>query len=139
MFCTQNDSLNLEIALKARNLNPDIEVVVRIFDDEFAESLQKQFGFRALSATGMAAPIFAAAAANVDITPPITIEGQPHILARLRSQRQFADSSGMTVNQVEEEFHTSLVFLRQTAYPLPPRRHHLDPIRGITGFFWNTR
>ncbi|HMN63098.1 MAG TPA: NAD-binding protein, partial [Anaerolinea sp.] len=67
ILCTQNDSLNLEIALKARNLNPKIEVIIRIFDDEFADSLQKQFGFKALSATGMAAPLFAAAAASVDI------------------------------------------------------------------------
>jgi voltage-gated potassium channel len=41
ILCTQNDSLNLEVALKARALKPDIEVVVRIFDDSFASSLQK--------------------------------------------------------------------------------------------------
>ena len=112
MLCTQNDSLNLEIALKARSLNPEIEVIIRIFDDEFADSLQTQFGFHALSATGMAAPLFAAAASNVDITPPITVEGQPHILARLevKAKSKFA---GMTVNQVEERFQTSLVYLRK--------------------------
>jgi len=112
ILCTQNDSLNLEIALKARNLNPEIEVIIRIFDDEFAESLQKQFGFKALSATGMAAPLFAAAAASVDITPPITIEGQPHILARFEISAN-SRLSGLTVEQVEEKYHTSLVFLRQ--------------------------
>jgi voltage-gated potassium channel len=112
ILCTQNDSLNLEIALKARNLNPKIEVIIRIFDDEFADSLQKQFGFRALSATGMAAPIFAAAATSVDITPPITVEGQPHILARLEVGPG-SGLKGLTVSHIEESFHTSLVFLRQ--------------------------
>ena len=110
MLCTQNDSLNLEIALKSRSLNPNIEVVVRIFDDSFAEALHQQFGFRALSATGMAAPIFAASAANIDITPPITIEGKAHVLARmevadtpfLRSQR---------IGEIEEKYHVSLVLL----------------------------
>jgi Trk K+ transport system NAD-binding subunit len=111
MLCTQNDSLNLEIALKARKLNPSVEVVVRIFDDDFAESLQKQFGFHALSATGMAAPIFAAAAVNVDITPPISIEGQAHILARLQVNGK-SQLIGKSVNQIEEQFHTSLVSLR---------------------------
>ena len=84
ILCTQNDSLNLRMALKARSLNPKIEVVIRIFDDDFASSLQTQFGFHAMSATGMAAPLFAAIAAHVDVTPPITIEGQPHILAQLQ-------------------------------------------------------
>lgn len=111
MLCTQNDSLNLAIALKARNLNPDIEVVVRIFDDDFAASLQKQFGFRALSATGMAAPIFAANAADIDITPPISIEGQPHVLARLTASRN-SHLCKMTVQEIEEKFHASLILLQ---------------------------
>ena len=59
-------------------MKSDIDVVIRIFDDDFASALQRQFGFRALSATGMAAPIFASSAAKVDITAPINIEGQPN-------------------------------------------------------------
>jgi len=110
ILCTQNDSLNLEVALKARSLNPAIDVVVRIFDGGFAELLQKQFGFRALSATGMAAPIFAASAASVDITPPVTIEGRPHVLARLIVAPNSA-LSGQTVNHVEESFNISLVLI----------------------------
>ncbi|MEA2008062.1 MAG: NAD(P)-binding protein, partial [Chloroflexota bacterium] len=51
MLCTQNDSLNLQIALKARDLNPNIQVVIRIFDNGFAHSLQEQFGFHAMSTT----------------------------------------------------------------------------------------
>ncbi len=117
MLCTQNDSLNLEIALKARNLNPDIDVIIRIFDDDFAESLHQQFGFHALSATGMAAPLFAAAAASVDITPPITIEGQPHILARMEIAPK-SKLPGLTVADIEERYQASLVFLRQNGKTL---------------------
>src|SRR5512140_1951131 len=58
ILCTQNDSVNLQIALKARKINPDIHVVIRIFDEDFAQSLREQFGFAALSATGMASPVF---------------------------------------------------------------------------------
>ncbi len=76
VLCTQNDNLNLQIAIKARTMNPNIQVVMRIFDDDFAQALQKQFGFSALSATGMAAPLFAAMAVGMDISPPITVEGQ---------------------------------------------------------------
>lgn len=73
VLCTQNDSLNLQIALKARKLNPTIHVVIRIFDEDFADSLHEQFGFTALSGTGMAAPVFAAAVAGADVTNPISV------------------------------------------------------------------
>jgi voltage-gated potassium channel len=113
ILCTQNDSLNLEIALKARALNPKIDVVVRIFDDEFAASLQKQFGFRALSATGMAAPVFAASALKVDMTPPLTIDGHPHVLARMEIT-SLSSLTGKTVVEIEEEYHASLVLLNRS-------------------------
>ena len=110
MLCTQNDSLNLEIALKSRSLNEKIEVVVRIFDDTFAEALHEQFGFRALSATGMAAPIFAASAANIDITPPITIEGKAHVLARMEVENK-SHLHAKTIREIEEKYHISLILL----------------------------
>lgn len=110
ILCTQNDSLNLRMALKARSLNPKIEVVIRIFDDDFAGSLQSQFGFRAMSATGMAAPLFAATAAHVDVTPPVTIEGQPHILAQLQVDPG-SRIGGMSVHELEERYRVSVILL----------------------------
>ncbi len=109
LLCTQNDSLNLQMALKARGLNPALEVVIRIFDDEFAASLQRQFGFRALSATGMAAPIFASSAADLDITPPIQIEGQLNSLARLCISPK-SELNQQTLGQIEEKFNLSVVY-----------------------------
>lgn len=69
-LCPQNDSMNLQIALKARTLNPNIRVILRIFDEDFAYALEKQFGFSALSATAIAAPSFAVAAAAASSPPP---------------------------------------------------------------------
>lgn len=111
ILCTQNDSLNLQIALKARRLQPEIRVVIRIFDEDFAESLREQFGFSALSGTGMAAPVFAAAAAGADVTNPISIEGQQLSLARLIVQPD-ADFAGKTVGFVEDNYHLSMVLVR---------------------------
>lgn len=110
ILCTQNDSLNLRMALRARSLNPKIEVVIRIFDDDFASSLQTQFGFHAMSATGMAAPLFAAIAAHVDVTPPISVEGQPHILAQLQVHPR-SRICGMTIHDLEEMYRVSVILL----------------------------
>ncbi len=113
ILCTQNDNLNLQIAVKARSLNPDIKVIIRIFDDEFAQLLQKQFGFIALSATGMAAPVFAATAADMDITPPISISGKPNSLASLTVHAN-ARFVGKTINELEDQYRVSVVMINRS-------------------------
>ncbi len=127
ILCTQNDSLNLQIAVKARSYNPKITVVIRIFDDDFAEALQKQFGFTALSATSMAAPAFASAAADVEITRPITIEGRSLSLARCKIA-EHNSLIGLSVGEIEEHYNVSCVLLRRDndmdMHPSPDK--HLD-------------
>lgn len=111
VLCSQNDSMNLQIAVKARNLNPAVRVVIRIFDDDFAESLQQQFGFVALSATSMAAPAFAASAAGADVTRPITVEGQSLSLGRL-AVKEGSKLHWRSVSEIESRYDVSVVLLK---------------------------
>jgi Trk K+ transport system NAD-binding subunit len=108
VLCTQNDSLNLQVALKARKLNANIQVIIRIFDQDFAQALQEQFGFTALSATQMAAPIFASAASGVIMTQPITVEGKSLSLAHLTVSDQ-SRLRNMNIASLEEKFNVSIV------------------------------
>ncbi len=112
ILASQNDAMNLQIALKARSLNPKIQVVIRIFDEDFAHALQEQFGFTALSATEMAAPVFAAAAAGADVTNPISIEGQQLSLARMTIAAS-SHLSQKTVGYVEDNYHLNIILLRR--------------------------
>ncbi len=112
VLAIQNDALNLQIAVKARSYNPKIQVVIRIFDLDFAQALQQQFGFIALSATGMAAPVFAAAAAGADVTNPISIEGQQLSLARLTVSAH-SQLAGRTVGDIEDNYHLNIVLVRR--------------------------
>jgi len=111
IVASQDDAMNLQIALKARSLNPDIKVVIRIFDEDFAHALQDQFGFIALSATEMAAPVFAAAAAGSDVTNPISVEGQLLGLARItiNPKSRFVNK---TIGYIEDNYHLNVVLLR---------------------------
>ncbi len=111
ILCMQNDSVNLQVALKARSLNKDIQVVIRIFDEDFALALHDQFGFTALSATEMAAPVFAAAAAGMDVTNPISVEGQQLSLARLTINKG-TPLAAKTVGFIEDNYHLNIVFVR---------------------------
>jgi voltage-gated potassium channel len=111
ILASQNDAMNLQIALKARSLHPNIQVVIRIFDEDFAHALQDQFGFIALSATEMATPVFAAAATGADVTNPISIEGQLLGLARI-TIKPTSILAKRTVGYVEDNYHLNIVLLR---------------------------
>lgn len=128
ILASQNDAMNLQIALKARGLNPKIEVVIRIFDEDFAHALHDQFGFNALSATEMAAPVFAAAAAGANVTNPISIEGQQLSLARLKihPSSKYADKN---VGYVEDNYHLNIILLRRDGQSEmhPTDAHPLQP------------
>jgi Trk K+ transport system NAD-binding subunit len=111
ILCIQDDAVNLKIALKARSLNPDIRVIIRIFDDDFAKALSQQFGFMALSGTGLAAPAFAASATDSEITRPISIEGESLSLARITISAG-CPIEGKTVGQIEDGYIVSVILVR---------------------------
>lgn len=111
ILCIQDDAMNLKIALKARSLNPGIRVVIRIFDDDFAQALSEQFGFTALSGTGLAAPSFAASATHSEITRPISIEGESLSLARITISPG-CPLEGKTVGYVEDHYNVSVILVR---------------------------
>ena len=136
ILCTQNDNLNLQMAVKARSMNPDIRVVMRIFDHDFAQALEKQFGFSALSATGMAAPVFAAIAAGMDITPPIMVEGQALSLARLNISPK-SKLVNRCVSDIEQSYRVSVVLLRHADgrdfHPAGEKRLAADDTLAVLG------
>jgi voltage-gated potassium channel len=136
ILASQDDAMNLQIALKARSLNPDIQVVIRIFDEDFAHSLQDQFGFTALSATEMAAPVFAAAASGADVTNPISIEGQQLSLARLKILPA-SNLAAKTVGYVEDNYHLNIILLRHDhqseMHPTDTRPLHAGDTLAVLG------
>jgi Trk K+ transport system NAD-binding subunit len=135
VMATQQDGTNLQIAMKARDLNPDIQVVLRIFDDDFAHALKKQFGFQAISTSATASPLFASAAAGVDMTRPITVEGQALSLASISVSAK-SSLVDRTVEAIERDFKVSVVLLRNTEsefHPSPDRRVLRGDCLGILG------
>lgn len=60
---TNNDLVNIEAALNARELNPDIRVVLRMFDQRLAKRMAKVMNFEgAYSSSAKSGPLFAQAA-----------------------------------------------------------------------------
>ncbi|MEI8289184.1 MAG: NAD-binding protein [Verrucomicrobiota bacterium] len=63
LIVTGNDMTNVSIAADARKLNPNIRIVMRMFDQELADHLEPALGIdRVFSTSALAAPGFVAAA-----------------------------------------------------------------------------
>src|SRR5207237_1633647 len=62
LLLTSSDVVNLEAALQGRALREDLRVVLRLFDDDLAERVERNFGFDlSRSVSRLAASAFAAA------------------------------------------------------------------------------
>lgn len=109
VVCTQDDLTNLDIALDARDLNPDIKVVLRMFDAQLAEKVRRGFGIHtAFSTSALAAPIFAAAATRAQIDHSFYVGDVLMNAARATVQAGSALEE-RTVAQVEKELDISVV------------------------------
>jgi Trk K+ transport system NAD-binding subunit len=68
IVATNDDLANLEIALDARSLQPNIRIVMRLFDEELARKIAKSFQIQCVfSTSAIAAPVFAAAVTDRNV------------------------------------------------------------------------
>ncbi len=73
---TGDDATNLAVALLAREMNPSIRTVVRLFDAGFAEKVESSGVVdRAMGASRLAAPMFAASALMAGVRAAVARDG----------------------------------------------------------------
>jgi voltage-gated potassium channel len=107
--CTQDDLTNLDIALDARELNPELKVVMRMFDAELAKKIEHGFGIHtAFSVSALAAPAFAAAATRANVSYSFYMD---NVLLNVSQVSIEAGSPlvGRTLGQVERELDLTIV------------------------------
>ena len=85
LFCvTDDDVANLEAALVARAANPSLRIVLRLFDPDLAERVERVAGLGvSRSVADLAAPAFAAAALGRDVTDAIRTRQGLLLVARV--------------------------------------------------------
>jgi Trk K+ transport system NAD-binding subunit len=113
VLATSDDVMNLQIAIHARAVKPDIRTIVRLFDDDFAREVQSSFGITsAYSASALAAPTFAAAAADIEVVQSVALNGRVLNLSRFTLEPSCA-LVGQTVEALEHELDLSVVLLKR--------------------------
>ena len=84
VVATDNDIANLETALGARALNPSLRVVLRLFEPDLAERVERAFGIHiSRSVSALAAPAFAAATAGRRVIASIPAGPRVLIIAQV--------------------------------------------------------
>lgn len=79
---TSKDVVNVEIALDAQRLRPDLPIVMRLFDQNLARQLESAFHIRrALGMATVAAPRIAAAATGSEVLGRFQFEGEDLLVA----------------------------------------------------------
>jgi Trk K+ transport system NAD-binding subunit len=109
IVCTSNDHVNLEVTMRVRDMNPNIRIVVRMWDDQFAAQLKRFMGVEAvLSASDLAAPVFAGVAVGVEITQTMHINNVDYSMIRLHVEpNSFLE--GETVGKLQDDNNMDIV------------------------------
>lgn len=106
---TDQDLVNIEVALDAKQLRPDVPVVMRLFDPSLARELEAGFSIRrALGVSALAAPTFAAAALGEQVVGAFTLEGAMYVIGRVMLDSG-CPLTGMTVEAAAERFEVAVL------------------------------
>jgi Trk K+ transport system NAD-binding subunit len=80
---TDQDLVNIEVALDATRIRPGLPVVIRLFDQELARQLETSLEIRrALGMSALAAPSFTAAALGEAMLASFTLHDVPYVVGR---------------------------------------------------------
>ncbi|MFP5502860.1 MAG: potassium channel family protein [Candidatus Sericytochromatia bacterium] len=106
---TDNDLVNIECGLTARELAPGIRVVLRMFDQALAKKIEKSFDFEAgFSTSALAAPVFAAAAVTRNVIHSFVVEDTVLNTVEL-VVRQGAKLEGRTIDSLRAELEVTFL------------------------------
>jgi Trk K+ transport system NAD-binding subunit len=125
IIATNDDMANLEVALDSRRLNPEIRVVMRLFEQSIAEKISNAFLVDwAFSASTLAAPIVASMSLGTKVLSSSLIAGIPHVSAEFAVD-EGSGLAGRTIDQVEREYCCNILARMPANDPiqLPPDNH----------------
>ena len=106
---TNNDLVNLEAVLTARELSPNVRVVIRMFDQKLAKKIEKSLGIHgAYSSSARSARLFAQAAISGDILDSFEFGGTVINAVQLQIEAN-TGLVGQTVDDVRNQHEVTVL------------------------------
>lgn len=123
--CTSDDLVNLSVALEARQLRPEIKVVLRMFDNRMADNVERGFDIHtAFSIPDLSAPAFAAAATRAPLDYAFAVGKDQQQLLTITEFTIVPGSIliGYNVRRLESEYNVAVITHRQNGeFTLHPK------------------
>jgi Trk K+ transport system NAD-binding subunit len=128
---TRSDEVNLEAALHARALREDLRIVLRLYDDDLAERVQKMIGNTvSRSVSYLAAPAFAAAMLEHQVLRTIPVGRHVLLIAEVRVEAG-GELCGWPLEQAERPREARALAVRRRGTDIfdwtPDREYVLSP------------
>jgi Trk K+ transport system NAD-binding subunit len=110
---TSSDEVNLEAALHARALRSDLRIVLRLYDDDLAERVQKMIGNTvSRSVSYLAAPAFAAAMLEHQVLRTIPVGRHVLLVADVQVETD-AELAGLPIEAVQHPGEAHILAIRR--------------------------
>ncbi len=135
--CINNDLANIEVALAARKLKHDMRIVARIFNEEIAQRVDKEFGeHSAFSTSVLAAPTMAAAALSRNMQYVFALDPENTAPIYFGVMTLYAKSTNAYIQrEIYENNHRIKVLSRETEIPLEQQKFGVKEIWTVIGVF----
>lgn len=107
--CIGNDHVNIEVIMKVRDMNSNVRIVARMWDNQYSKQLRQFFDVQSiLSSSDLSAPVFAGAAVGVEITQTLQVNGSAYSMIRLTVEPG-SFLAGKTVGALQTENDMDIV------------------------------
>jgi Trk K+ transport system NAD-binding subunit len=120
IICATNDDLaNLNVALDARKINPNVRIVLRLFDDDLVARVRENFHADAHSTSALAAPAFALTALDPRIVTSFHVGQHLMVVSKFKANEKLRD---MTIADLRDKHGGLTLSLQQ-----PGKEEQLHP------------
>jgi Trk K+ transport system NAD-binding subunit len=113
ILATDDDLANLDGALTAREIRPDVHVVLRIFDETLAQKVAGAFRMPAISIAATSAPSFIAAATGRRVLAGFSLDGSETLHIADVGVGTGSPIAGRAVGVVQAELGVNIVLHRR--------------------------
>lgn len=109
VVCTGNDHLNLDVIMRARDMNPNVRIIARMWNDQFANQLKQFMNVQTvISSSSLSAPTFTGAALGVDITHTLEVNNVIYSMLRLTvNSGSFLENQ--TIETLQRDYNMDIV------------------------------
>jgi voltage-gated potassium channel len=126
ILATDDDLANLDAALTAREIKPDLRVVLRMFDDTLASKVATAFALPAISTSATAAPAFITAATGRSLLAGFSLDGGETLHVADVVVAPASPLCGCRVQDVQERWGVHVIIHKRAATTTMTPAHDLE-------------